>query len=143
MTADRWWVRLGARWFARFRTVDDILKSGSLAVTAFSTFSLVLQNAGLDHLVPYVGAFAAGGFVVFTYYFSEGGVYNQAQRDLADLASNFAGPNTYIVAVVQGATIAAAIKGERLDEEELESLVEEASRQFDRHRDGIELEYEL
>lgn len=117
MTATRWWVKLGARWYARFQTTEGLLRSISLGITAFSTFSLVLQNAGFGHLVPYVGVFAATGWIVFTFYFSEGGVYNQAKRDLADLATNWAGPSMRMRAELSAVGIVAGLEGRDISEE--------------------------
>jgi len=91
-TAERWWVRIGARWLARVDSVSEHIRLFSLTVTAFSTFSILLQNFGLGRFVPVVGA--AGTLVGLTaaYLYAEGGVWNQVARDRQDLSNNFSGP---------------------------------------------------
>jgi len=140
MTATRWWVRLAARWFAKIKTTEGQLRSLSLAVTAFSTFSLVLQNAGLGQFVPVVGAIAACGWVIYSHLYSEGGVHNQAQRDLADLSNNYAGPSSRINNELTGRAVAAAMKGDSLTQGEREAMQEELDAAFSEYRDGIVLE---
>jgi hypothetical protein len=91
-TAERWWVRLAARWLARIDSVSEHIRLFSLAVTAFSTFSLVLQNVGLGQFVPLVGAGGALAALAAAYLYAEGGVWNQVSRDRQDLSNNFSGP---------------------------------------------------
>lgn len=139
MTAQRWWVKLGARWYARFQTTEGLLRSLSLGVTAFSTFSLVLQNAGYGHLVPYFGVCAFVGWTAFTFYFSEGGVYNQAKRDLADLATNWAGPSMRMRAELSAVGIVAGLKESGLDtmtEQKIQTAIKE---RWSELREGVDI----
>jgi len=71
MTANRWWVRKIARWLARINGVKAHIQMVSLAVTAFSTFSIMLQGFGLGEYVPIVGVGAALGGIVYTYLYTE------------------------------------------------------------------------
>lgn len=139
MTANRWWVKLAARWLARIDGVKGQVQMFSLAVTAFSTFSLVLQNAGYGHVVPWI---AIGGVcigILYTYLYTEGGVWNQVQRDRQDLSNNFAGPNSAIQAELNARTYAAAKFGRPLTDEEREAAQVEREATFTEHRDGLEI----
>lgn len=139
MTANRWWVKLAARWLARIDGVKGQVQMFSLAVTAFSTFSLVLQNAGYGHVVPWLGIGAVIVGIVYTYLYTEGGVWNQVQRDRQDLSNNFAGPNSAIQAELNARTYAAAKLGRPLEQEEREAARVEREATFMEHRDGLEI----
>jgi hypothetical protein len=139
MTANRWWVRYGARWLARFKTTEGQLRSFSLAVTAFSTFSLMLQNAGYGQYVPHVGALAVIAWATYTFYYSEGGVHNQTQRDMVDLSTNFAGPTMRIDDEIIGCGVFAAVHGRPPDEEEREVISDAVDSPWKEYRDGIEV----
>jgi len=140
MTATRWWVRLFARWQARIDAVKGQIQAASLAVTAFSTFSLVLQGFGLGEYVPYLGAVLAVTGPAYAYYFFEGGVWNQVSRDRADMSSNFAGPASRISAEMQARALAAAMKGAELTDGEREAIDAEADSAFQRYREGYEID---
>lgn len=140
MTATRWWVKLFARWQARIDAVKGQIQAASLAVTAFSTFSLVLQNFGLGRYVPYLGAVLAIAGPAYAYYFFEGGVWNQVSRDRADMSSNFAGPASRISTEMNARALAAAMKGEGLTDEERAAIKTEADDVFEEFRDGYEME---
>lgn len=131
MTANRWWVKAAARWLARFDTTKTQLQAISLAITAFSTFSLVLQNAGLGEYVPHLGVVAGLSWIVYTYYYAEGGVHNQKQRDMVDLSDNYSGPTMALDALIESkqlAYLAYAIQnGEQQSLEELQSEMREIS----------------
>lgn len=140
MTANRWWVKLAARWLARIDGVKGQVQMLSLAVTAFSTFSIMLQGFGLGAYIPYlaVGSVLVG--IVYVYLYTEGGVWNQMVRDRQDMSNNFAGPNARIQAEMLAVALAAAQKGEELDESEREAVKTELETSFNDLRDGIEIE---
>lgn len=138
-TAERWWVRLIARWLARIDGVKGQVQMFSLAITAFSTFSIMLQNFGLGRFVPYIGAIAALLGAVYTYYYNEGGVRNQVSRDRADLSSNFAGPTMRIDDELTARGIHAAQKGRTLTDSEREAVSDELDEAFAEYRNGVEL----
>ena len=139
MTAQRWWVQLAARWLARLDGVKGQIQMVSLAVTAFSTFSLVLQGFGLGALVPYIGIGGLVGGVVYTYLYTEGGVWNQVARDRQDMSGNWAGPNGLIQAKMTARTLAAADVGRQLTADERAAVDAEAEAVFSDHRDGVDL----
>jgi len=139
MTANRWWVKQIARWLARIKGVKDHIQMVSLAVTAFSTFSIMLQNFGLGGYVPYVGIGATLLGIVYTYLYTEGGVWNQVRRDQADLSNNYADPNARINAELTNRGLAAALQDEELTESQRQACQAELDATFAELRDGIEI----
>jgi hypothetical protein len=139
MTADRWWVRVAARWLARIDGVSGQIRLFSLGLTAFSTFSLVLQSFGLGRFVPVFGVGLLAGGLVFAYLYSEGGVWNQVSRDRADMSGNFASPGMRIDDELIARGMCAGRKGAPLDEEEREAIVKELDTAWERYRDGVHI----
>jgi len=140
MTANRWWVKLAARWLARVDGVKGQVQMFSLAVTAFSTFSIMLQGFGLGHLVPYLGVAGLSGGIVYTYYYTEGGVWNQVNLDRQKLSGNWLGPNGAIQAEANMRAWLAAQKSRELTDEEREAIRAERQATMTDLRDGIELD---
>jgi hypothetical protein len=112
----------------------------SLAVTAFSTFSLVLQNAGMGEFVPYVGVLGVVGVVGFAYAYSEGGVWNQVARDKNDLSDNWAGPNMRIDDELIGKAVFAAVHKRPPKAEEARAIEETVDDGWRSHRDGVNID---
>lgn len=137
MTATRWWVKRLARWIARVNGIRAHIQMVSLAVTAFSTFSIMLQGFGLGRYVPAFGIGAALVGVVYTYLYTEGGVWNQVQRDQADLSNNYADPNARINSELSARAIAAALQAEELSETQQAALRSELDDAFGELRDGV------
>lgn len=140
MTANRWWVKLTARWLARIDGVKGQVQMLSLAVTAFSTFSLMLQGFGLGRFIPYLAVVSVVVGIVYVYLYTEGGVWNQTVRDRQDMSNNFAGPNARIQAEMMAMALAAGQKGEELSDSEREAVKAELEGSFRDLRDGIEIE---
>jgi len=141
MTANRWWVKVAARWLARFDGVSGQVRMFSLAVTAFSTFSIMLQGFGYGHLVPYIGLVGLACGVVYTYYFTEGGVWNQMARDRVDLSTNYAGPTMRMDDELIGLAVFAAIHQRPPTDEERQAIVEAVDGPWHEYRDGLPPEY--
>jgi hypothetical protein len=139
MTANRWWVKLTARWLARVDGVKGQVQMVSLAVTAFSTFSIMLQGFGLGRFVPYIGIVAIVGGVIYVYLFTEGGVWNQVSRDRADMSTNFAGPTMAMDDTLIGISTFVALNGRKPTEEERKEIEEAVKEQWDDYRDGVDL----
>jgi hypothetical protein len=139
MTAVRWWVKKAARWIARVNGVKAHIQMVSLAVTGFSTFSLVLQNAGLGGYIPYlaVGVTAVG--ICYTYLYTEGGVWNQVQRDQADLSNNYADPNARINAEMSTRALLAGLLERQPTDSEVDAVREALDQAFYELRDGVEI----
>jgi len=140
MTAQRWWVKVAARWMARVDGVSRQIRMVSLGVTAFSTFSLLLQSSGHGELIMPLGVGLALGSPVYIYLFTEGGVWNQVARDRRDLSNNFAGPNARISNEMLARSLAAWDKGDELSAEERELLQDELNAAFFDLRHGVELD---
>lgn len=140
MTANRWWVKLAARWLARVDGVSGQIRVFSLGVTAFSTFSLVLQNSGHGNLVTPIGIAGLIGLPIYTYLYTEGGVWNQMARDRVDMSGNYANPQQRIGAEMSVRAWVAAQQGERLSPEQREAMLSELEEAFAEYRDGVQLE---
>lgn len=139
MTANRWWVRWGARWAARLRGAQSYIQMASLGVTAFSTFSLVLQAAGLGRFVPAIAGLGIIGTFGFAWLYAEGGVWNQVQLDTQELSNNYAGPTMRIDDELIGLAVFAAVHGREPTEEEAEVIAETVDGGYRELRDGIDI----
>ena len=137
-TAERWWVKMAARWLARVDGVSSQIRVGSLGVTAFSTFSLVLQNSGHGEYVVPLGVIGLIGFPIYTYLYTEHGVWNQVNFDKNVLSSNFAGPTMRIDDEMIARSMLAALYGRELTDEEREAIKSEADATFEEYRDGVD-----
>lgn len=137
MTADRWWVRAAARWLARVDGVKAHIQVVSLGVTAFSTFSLVLQNSGHGGLVVPLGVVGVIGMPIYTYLYTEGGVWNQVSRDRQDLSTNFAGPTMRMDDELIGVAVFAAVHGRPPDDDEQQAIADAVETSWQSYRDGV------
>ena len=140
MTANRWWVKLAARWLARVDGVSGMIRLAMLGLTGLSTATLTLRQYGHgEYAWPLIGV-VSGGVLVFTYLYTEGGVWNQMARDRKDLSSNFAGPSMRMENELIARGILAAQENRALSEEERTAIKRELDEAFEEYRDGIELE---
>ena len=140
MTANRWWVKLAARWLARVDGVSGQLRLVFLAMTGNGIVLSTLSDYGLERFaVPFL-AVSGGSMLVYVYLYTEGGVWNQMQRDRADLSSNFAGPNMAMTAMLYARAIGAREKGEELTEGEREAVDGEVITAWAELRDGVDIE---
>jgi len=140
MTANRWWVKLAARWLARVDGVSGMIRLAMLGLTGLSTAALTLQQYGHgEYAWPFIGLIAVGT-LVFTYLYTEGGVWNQMARDRQDLSTNFAGPSMRMNNELIARGILAAEEGRELTTAEREAIKTELDHAFSEYRDGIDLE---
>lgn len=139
-TATRWWVRIAARWLARIDGVSGQVRVFSLGVTAFSTFSLVLQNSGHGDLVVPLGVAGLIAVPVYTYAYTEGGVWNQMARDRVDLSTNYAGPTMRIDDELIARGMLAALKEDTLTQSERDAISDELDDGWNQYRDGIQID---
>lgn len=140
MTATRPWVKWGARWLARLQAASPLIRMGSLVLTGTSTALLALKQFGYGEMArPFLAVVAVSG-LVFTYYYTEGGVYNQQQRDKREFGFNFAAPNHRIDDEMIGRAVAAGISGKELGESEREAVAAELDKAYTELRDGIQIE---
>lgn len=139
MTAQRWWVRTAARWIARVDGVSGQLRLGMLGLTGVSTATLTLKQYGHGEyawpLIAIIGALT----LVYTYLYTEGGVWNQVSRDRVDMSTNFVGPTMRIDDELTARGILAALLGRSLSEEERNAIKEELDDGFLEYRDGYDL----
>jgi len=138
-TAERWPVRFAARWMARIEGVSGHIQLASLALTAFSTFSLLLEQVGLGAYIPYIGTAGLGGLIVFTWAYTELGVWNQVIRDERDMSTNHSHPAQRIDDEFIGRAVVAGVKGRQLTDEERRAIDEELDHGFREYRDGYDL----
>lgn len=139
MTANRWWVRTAARWLARIDGVSGQLRLAMLAMTGLSTASLSLQQYGFGHLAGPLIVATGAGMLVYTYLYTEGGVWNQMRRDKSDLSRNYATPTQLISSELTGRAILAALHERELTDAEKQALRKELDETWAEHRDGIDI----
>jgi len=140
MTAQRWWVQMGARWLARIDGVSGQLRLAMLIMTGLSTATLTLRQYGHGEFAWPLISLTGVVMVVFTYLYSEGGVWNQVNRDRRDLSANWAGPNIRISQELLVRGIAASRRERELTDDERTMIQNELNVAFDELRDGIDLE---
>lgn len=139
MTAQRWWVKVGARWLARVDGVSGQLRLAMLGLTGISTATISLRQYGHGELAwPLIISIGVLG-LAFTYLYTEGGVWNQMARDRQDMSNNFIGPNSAIQAEANMRAWLAAERGRELTEEERKAIKAERQALFEDLRDGIEI----
>lgn len=130
---------MAARWLARVDGVSGHIRLAMLALTGVSTATLTLRQYGHGDLAwPFI-AITSAALLVFTYLYTEGGVWNQMARDRQDLSANFAGPTARIGAELRSRGEAAGAKGRSLTDEEREAIKAELDDAFGEYRDGVEL----
>jgi hypothetical protein len=140
MTANRWWVRIAARWMARVDGVSNMIRLAMLGLTGLSTATLTLRQYGHgEYAWPLIGVVGAGT-IVFTYLYTEGGVWNQMARDRTDLSSNYAGPSMRMNNELLARGVLAAEEGRELTEDERAAIRTELDDAFEEYRDGIDLD---
>ena len=122
MTAQRWWVKLAARWLARVDGVSGMIRLAMLVLTGISTATITLRQYGHGEFAwPLIGTLSVG-MVIFTYLYTEGGVWNQMARDRQDLSSNFAGPSMRMNTELIARGMLAAEEARELTPEEREAI---------------------
>jgi hypothetical protein len=140
MTADRWWVKLAARWLARVDGVSGMIRLAMLGLTGLSTATLTLRQYGHGEYAWPLIAVVAAGTLLFTYLYTEGGVWNQMARDRQDLSSNFAGPSMRMNNELLARGLLAAEEKRELDEAERQAIKRELDEAFEEYRDGLDLD---
>ena len=139
-TADRWWVRVAARWLARVDGVSGQIRLAMLVMTGLSTATLSLRQYGLGEYAPVFIGVTGVGLAVFAYGYSEGGVWNQMARDRSDMSSNHATPRSKINTELTGVALFAALEGREPDAEERAAIEAAVDEQWRERRDGVELD---
>lgn len=144
MTAQRWWVRVYARWIARVQAVQGQLNLFFTALSGTSLASGALKYFGAPSWL--IAAFLvalAGLIVAYVYLYSEGGVWNQKERDQKDLSTNYIGPGKAMDMLLQGrqrAVLAQAIDEEWGDGRIRQEMDRETLALLRDYRDGIDVD---
>lgn len=140
MTAQRWWVKIAARWLARVDGVTGQLRLAMLGLTGVSTATLTLREYGHgEYAWPFIGILGVVT-LIYTYLYTEGGVWNQMARDRRDMSDNFAGPTMRMDDTLIAIAVFSAVNGRPPDETEREMLADAVEDQWHEYRDGIELD---
>jgi len=152
-TAERWWVRLAARWVARVDAVTAHLNLAFQAMTGVSLASGALKYFGYQQYVPYFLAITGVGTLCYAYLYAEGGVWNQTARDKTDLSTNYSGPTMLMDAKLEARQLSRLAyvlqNGSEQPLEEIEQEMEQITvEEWVNLRDGVDIteleqEYEL
>lgn len=140
MTAQRWWVRLFARWKAKIGAVQADINLGFSAVQTVTIASGVMAYFDWPNWV--IGVLMVGMLVaalLYAHLYSEGGVWNHTQRYVQDKSSNYSRPIMRIDDEMIARTVLAGLKGRELTDEEREAIKTEADETFIEFRDGLDL----
>jgi hypothetical protein len=141
MTANRWWVRMAARWLARIDGVNGQLRLLFLAMTGYGIVLQTLAQYGLGgYALEFLGV-SGIALAVYTYYYNEGGVRNQVSRDRVDLSTNFAGPTMRMDDELIARGIVAGLESRELDEDRRRAIKGELDAGWTEYRDGLPPEY--
>lgn len=127
------------RWLMRLQAAKGVVQMVSIELTAASTISLTLQNAGLGQYVPYVFGLAALGTPLFAYVYVDFGLYNRKNRENVDRGNNFATPRDRIDDTLIGAAVFGAVHGREPDDEELETIKDAVEKPWHEFRDGVDV----
>jgi len=141
MTATRWWVQVGARWIARVDGVSSHLRLGMLALTGVSTAVVALESYGLQQWAPALVAVLAVGGAGFAWLYSEGGVWNQVQRDKRDLSRNHAHPGSRIDDEMIARGVVSCQQGTPLSESQRDAVTQELDQAFHELREGVDIDH--
>lgn len=139
-TAQRWWVRIAARWLARVDGVSGMIRLAMLGMTGLSTATLTLRQYGHGEYAWPLIAVVLVGTLVFTYLYTEGGVWNQMARDRQDLSNNFAGPSMRINDELIARGLLAAEEKRELSDNERKAIKTELDAAFEEYREGLVIE---
>lgn len=138
-TAERWWVRMGARWIARVDAVKSHLNLAFQGMTGVGIASGALKYYGLEQYVGWFLAVSGGLMLAYAYLYSEGGVWNQVSRDRSDMSNNFATPRDKIDDTLIGIAAAAAFHGREPSDDEVDAIEQAVAKKWEDFRDGVDL----
>lgn len=138
-TAERWWVKRAARWLARVDGVSGQLRLAMLIMTGLSTATITLKQYGHGNLAWPLIIVSAAGMLGYTYLYTEGGVWNQMQRDKKDMSTNYSNPLMLMDDTLIGISAFVAIEGRKPTAEERKMIEESVREQWEEYRDGVDL----
>lgn len=141
MTAQRWWVRIAARWLARIDGVNGQLRLLFLAMTGYGITLQTLSQYGLGGWALEFMALSGLLLIAYTYYYNEGGVRNQVSRDRQDLSTNYSGPTMLMDDVCIAIGQFVAENGREPTDDERKMIENAVKRQWMDYRNGIPEEW--
>lgn len=77
--------------------------------------------------------------LVYTYLYTEGGVWNQVQRDKKDMSTNYSNPLMLMDDTLIGIGAFVAIEGRKPTPDERKMIEEAVREQWEDYRDGVDL----
>lgn len=140
MTADSPFSRFVARWMMRLEAAGGVIRLVSLGITAISTTLVALSTFGYGWLAKPVIILLSCGGLLFAYYYTERGIYNQKNRDKQDAGINFADPGMRIQSEMWARAKLAAEKERELTKQEREAIKNESDVVYTEFRDGYHID---
>jgi hypothetical protein len=140
MTAQRWWVRLFARWKAKVGAVQADINLMFSAVQTVTIASGVM--AYFDVPTWAIGILMGGmlvGAMLYAHLYAEGGVWNHTQRYTQERSSNYSRPIMRIDDEMIARTIIAGQQGHPCTEEQIEAIQAEGDATYVEYLDGLDL----
>lgn len=129
-----------ARWIARIDGVSKFIQLGMLGLTGISTATLSLRAYGHGQYAWIVISVSIIGSLVFAFYYTEGGVWNQVNRNKADLSANYSVPTMYVNQMLQIPALYSVLYNREPTKQELERAQEIVLDQWKEYRNGIDID---
>lgn len=140
MTANRWWVRLFARWKAKIGAVQADINMFFTAVQTVTIASGIMAFFSVPSwFIVFLMAAMFASVAVYAHLYSEGGVWNHTQRVTRDLSDNFAKPSQRMGNEMNGVAFFAAKEGRMPTEEEREAISQAVDEVWNDYRDGVDV----
>lgn len=128
------------RWLMRLQAIQGIVQMISIEITAASTLSVVLQNAGYGGIVKYVFITGAIGTIIAAFLYVEFGLFNRKNRENSDRGANWSGPDSYMNSVIGACGTFVAMNQRPPTEDELEDIKESVRMPWEEYRNGIDVD---
>lgn len=127
------------RWLMRFEAAGAILRMAFLGLTAASTGTSALINAGYRELALPALAIGALGSFCFAFAYVELGVFNRKNREKMDRGDNFSGPGMYMGSSLNAIAFGAALEATENGDDPREAAQEAVASQWREYRDGLDM----
>lgn len=124
----------------RVEAAGTVLRLVYFAGILITTGVGALASYGYGSYAPHFVATVGIGTLVFSYAYAERGVYNQKNRDKADVGQNFAGPEMLMDNIQIGAAVFAAEHGRPPTPQEREAIEQAVGGTWSGHRDGVDID---
>lgn len=144
MTAGNRVSRWVARWVMRAEAAGNLLRLVFFGLTGLSTALITLKQYGHDtYAWPFTITLVVGT-ILFMYVYAEQGVFNQKNRDRADVGDNYSGPTMLMDAKLEARQLAylgyVLQNGRNIDFSELEREMEDLTvEEWVRLREGVDV----